>query len=65
MPLVSMKIDGKDVKAEQRAPILGPIQDQGINVPTLCHIKDIEPYGVCRLCIVEVKRGHRTQLVTS
>jgi bidirectional [NiFe] hydrogenase diaphorase subunit len=65
MPQVSMKINGRDVKAESREPILKPIRDLGVKVPTLCHMDGLEPYGVCRLCIVEVKRGRRTRLVTS
>ena len=65
MPLVNIKIDNKEVKAEQGEPILNPIQDLGINIPTLCHLDELEPYGACRLCIVEVKSGERTRLVTS
>ena len=65
MSLVTMKINGHEVKAEDREPILKPIRDLGINVPTLCHMDGLEPYGVCRMCVVEVKRGKRTKLVTS
>jgi len=65
MAEVSMKVDGRDVKAEARSPILGAIRSLGIEVPTLCHMDGLEPYGVCRMCIVEVKRGKRTRLVTS
>jgi glycine cleavage system H lipoate-binding protein/ferredoxin len=65
MTEVNMKIDGRDVKAEQRSPLLGAIRSLGIQVPTLCHLDGLEPYGVCRMCIVEVKRGKRTRLVTS
>jgi bidirectional [NiFe] hydrogenase diaphorase subunit len=65
MTEVSMKIDGRDVKAEHRSPILGAIRSLGIEVPTLCHLEGLEPYGVCRMCVVEAKRGRRTRLVTS
>ncbi len=65
MTAVSMKIDGRDVQAEQRSPLLLAIRSLGIEIPTLCHQDGMEPYGVCRLCIVEVKRGQRTRLVTS
>jgi len=65
MTEVNMKIDGRDVRAEQRSPLLGAIRSLGIEVPTLCHLDGLEPYGVCRMCIVEVKRGKRTRLVTS
>jgi len=65
MTEVKMRIDGKDVRVEHRSPILGAIRSLGIEVPTLCHLDGLEPYGVCRMCIVEVKRGSRTRLVTS
>ncbi len=65
MPLVTMKIDGHEVKAEDREPILKPIRDLSIDVPTLCHMEGLEPAAVCRMCIVEVRRGKRTRLVTS
>jgi bidirectional [NiFe] hydrogenase diaphorase subunit len=65
MPLVSIRIDNKEVKAARAEPILNPIRDSGIDIPSLCHLDELEPYGACRLCIVEVKRGERTRLVTS
>jgi bidirectional [NiFe] hydrogenase diaphorase subunit len=65
MTEVKMKIDGREAKAGQRSPLLGAIRSLGIRVPTLCNLDGLEPYGVCRLCIVEVKRGKRTRLVTS
>jgi len=60
-----MKINGREVEAEKGEPILGPIRAQGIKVPTLCHLEGLEPYGACRLCIVEVGSGERAKLVTS
>jgi bidirectional [NiFe] hydrogenase diaphorase subunit len=65
MPLMKMKIDGREVEAVSREPILKSIRALGIKVPTLCHMDGLEPYGVCRMCVVEVKRGKRTRLVTS
>lgn len=65
MTEVNLRIDGRDVRVEHRSPLLDAIRSLGIEVPTLCHMEGMEPYGVCRLCIVEVKRGERTRLVTS
>jgi NADH dehydrogenase/NADH:ubiquinone oxidoreductase subunit G len=45
--------------------ILEAAQSAGIDIPTLCHHNQLEPYGACRLCIVEVERGGRTRLVVS
>ncbi len=65
MTEVSLKVNGEEVRAERRSPLLGAIRSLGIEVPTLCHLEGMEPYGVCRLCIVELKQGGRTRLVTS
>ena len=65
MSLVTMNIDGHEVKAESREPILKSIKALGIDVPTLCHMDGLEPYGVCRMCVVQIKHGKRTKLVTS
>jgi NADH dehydrogenase/NADH:ubiquinone oxidoreductase subunit G len=37
----------------------------GIKIPTLCHHPALEPYGACRLCVVEVTKGKWTWLTTS
>jgi heterodisulfide reductase subunit A len=60
-----MNINGHEVKAENREPILKSIRAMGIKVPTLCHMDGLEPYGVCRMCVVQVKHGKRAKLVTS
>jgi glycine cleavage system H lipoate-binding protein/NAD-dependent dihydropyrimidine dehydrogenase PreA subunit len=65
MPQVKMKIDGREVGAEQGEPLLTSIRALGIDVPTLCQMDGLEPHGACRLCMVEVRRGGRTRLVTS
>ncbi len=65
MASVTMKINGREVKAEKGEPILSAIRAQGIKVPTLCHMDGLEPYGACRMCMVEVGSGERTKLVTS
>lgn len=65
MPLVKMKIDGIEVEAEKDAPILEAINRLGIQVPQLCSMEGLEPYGACRMCMVEATKGGRTRLVTS
>lgn len=37
--------------------ILEVAEEQGIPIPTLCHLKNTTPTGACRLCVVEVKGG--------
>jgi NADH dehydrogenase/NADH:ubiquinone oxidoreductase subunit G len=58
-------IDGKMVRVEKGAVVIEAARKLGISIPTLCHHQALKPYGACRLCVVEVKKGDRTRLVTS
>lgn len=60
-----LQIDGKEVKAKKGMTILQAAQGAGIYIPTLCHHEKLEPYGGCRLCMVEIDVRGRTQLVVS
>ena len=48
---VTLTIDGKEVKAPVGATAA---KSAGINIPTLCYLKDINEIGACRMCIVDV-----------
>ncbi len=61
----ALKIDGQVVEVEEGATILDAAGKLGIEIPTLCHHPLLEPYGACRICTVEMKRGKRTRLVTA
>lgn len=63
--MITLNIDGRELKAEEGQTILQVARENGIDIPTLCHHEAIEPYGACRLCIVEVSKGKRTKIVTS
>lgn len=63
--MVSFKINGKEVQGEKGEYLLQIAQRNGIDIPTLCHHKILEPAGLCRLCLVELFDGRRTRLVTS
>jgi NADH dehydrogenase/NADH:ubiquinone oxidoreductase subunit G len=62
---ILLQIDGKEVKAREGMTILEAAQSVGISIPTLCHHEKLEPYGACRICIVEVEVGGWTRLVVS
>lgn len=62
---VTITINGNKYTAEKGQTVLQVARDNGIDIPTLCDNEAIEPYGACRLCIVEVMRGPRTRMVTS
>ena len=55
-------INGKTVKAEKGATVFEAARDAGIEIPHLCYHKDMEPYGGCRLCMVEITDGGFTRL---
>lgn len=51
---VTLTIDGKEVKAPVGSTVLEAAKSAGINIPTLCFLKDINEIGACRMCIVDV-----------
>jgi len=51
---VTVTIDGKAVKARAGTFLLEVARGAGIDIPTLCHHPALEPYGGCRLCVVDV-----------
>jgi NADH dehydrogenase/NADH:ubiquinone oxidoreductase subunit G len=65
MTQIRMQIDGKEVKAEEGLTVLEAARGAGIAIPTLCHHEKLEPFGGCRLCMVEVESGGWTRLVVS
>lgn len=63
--MISLKINGLDVTVEEGTTILEAAQFLGFPIPTLCHMEGLTPYGACRLCVVEIKQGSRSKLVSS
>jgi bidirectional [NiFe] hydrogenase diaphorase subunit len=65
MSEILLQIDGKEVKAQEGMTILEAARSAGISIPTLCYHEKLEPYGGCRLCLVEVESRGSTRLVVS
>jgi heterodisulfide reductase subunit A len=63
--MVTVTIDGIKVEVLEDTTILKAAEKAGVWVPTLCQCDFFEPYGVCRLCSVEVIRGKRSRIVTA
>lgn len=63
--LVTLTIDDVKVKAKKGTTILEAAREAGIDIPTLCFLKDINEVGDCRMCIVEVegRRGFATSCI--
>ena len=52
--MVTLTIDGREVKAPQGSTILEAARLAGIKIPTLCYLKDMNEIGACRMCVVDV-----------
>ncbi len=63
--MVTLTIDGQEIQAEEGQTVLEVARQAGIEIPTLCYHPLLEPFGACRLCIVEVIRRGRSRLETS
>ena len=63
--MVNLVIDGKSVQVEENITILEAARRNGIDIPTLCFLKEINEVGDCRMCIVEVegRRGFATSCI--
>ena len=55
MATVNIKINGRDYEVPAESTVLEAARYAGVDIPTLCYMKDINEIGACRLCLVEVK----------
>ena len=53
----TMTLDGREVTYTEGETIYEVARRANIEVPTLCYDPRLEPFGACRLCIVEVEGG--------
>jgi predicted molibdopterin-dependent oxidoreductase YjgC len=53
--MISLTINGQTLEVPENTTVLEAAQQAGIVIPTLCHHKDLTPYGGCRLCSVDIK----------
>ena len=53
--MVNIKINGFDYQVPAGSTILEAAHQVGIEIPTLCYLKEINAIGACRICVVEVK----------
>jgi CRP-like cAMP-binding protein len=51
--LVDITIDGKSVRVPNGTTVFDAARMNGVNIPTLCHLQNQTPVGVCRLCVVD------------
>lgn len=63
--LIKVNVNGTEVEVAYDTQLLKAIRLAGADVPTMCHNENIAPYGVCRLCSVEINEGRKTRMVPS
>jgi len=63
MPKIT--IDGITFDAPYGWTVLEVAKFLGIEIPTLCYDAGLEPWGGCRLCLVEIGTGEKSKLVSS
>ena len=58
---IYVTIDGRKLEAYEGMNILEVARQNGIDIPTLCYLKEINEVGSCRMCIVEIEgvRGYK------
>ena len=53
--MVNIKINNRPYTVPKGSTILEAARYAGIEIPTLCYLKEINQIGACRICMVEVK----------
>ena len=61
--MVNLTINNQNVQVEEGTTILEAAKSVGIEIPTLCYLKEINEIGACRVCVVEVEGSDK--LVTA
>ncbi len=53
--MITIDVNDRNIEAKKGEMLLTALQRAGIEIPTLCYMKDLTPTGACRLCVVEVE----------
>ncbi|OFZ22656.1 MAG: hypothetical protein A2202_01135 [Bdellovibrionales bacterium RIFOXYA1_FULL_36_14] len=62
---IPLTINGIETTVVKGTTLLNAINKLNIDIPTLCHHKDLTPNGSCRLCMCEISMDGKKELVTS
>ena len=63
MENLTVKVNGVEVSVPKGTTVLEAAHIAGIEIPTLCYMKEINEIGACRICITEVNEGRGFRLV--
>ncbi|MCR4440582.1 MAG: NADH-dependent [FeFe] hydrogenase, group A6 [Peptococcaceae bacterium] len=61
MEMVTLTIDGQEVRVPAGSTVLEAARKAGIDIPTLCYLKEINKIGACRVCLVEIEKTRGLQ----
>ncbi len=59
--MVTLTIDGIQVTVPSTYTVLDAAREAGVNIPTLCYLKDVNAIGACRICLVEIQGARGLQ----
>ena len=65
MDMLNVKINGISVSVEKGSTILDAARKAGVEIPTLCFMKEKNEIGACRICVVEANEGRGFRIVTA
>lgn len=60
-PMITFSIDGRDVEAPAGTTIIEAARKIGVNIPSLCYLKEVNAVGACRVCVVEIEGSQALQ----
>ncbi len=63
--MIPFIMNGLEVQAEEHWTILDAARFYGLEIPTLCDMDGLTPWGGCRLCLVEIGEAPKSRLVSS
>ena len=61
--MVNLTINGKQISVQENTTIMEAAAQNGIHIPKLCYLKDINEIAACRVCVVELEG--KEKLITS
>ena len=61
----TLQINGENVSARADQTILEVARENGIYIPTLCHLDGLTDVGACRLCLIEIKGSPKSEKAAS
>jgi bidirectional [NiFe] hydrogenase diaphorase subunit len=59
MTVLTLQIDGMDVAGSEGQSILSVARENGVLIPTMCHLDGLSSTGACRVCVVEIEGARR------